>query len=53
MNPDLPFDDGTTELDEFLAEIDRALDALFMDEVHPALAAARTARPPELAAAAG
>lgn len=38
MNLELPFDEvGPSELDEYLARIDRELDALFLDAVSGAL----------------
>ncbi len=38
MNLELPFDEvGPSELDEYLARIDRELDALFLDAVAGAL----------------
>jgi hypothetical protein len=56
VNLDLPFDPATTlpELDEYLKEIDRALDAGFMADLAPAFEAASEAKaqqqpPPELA----
>ena len=53
MNLELPFDElPPSELDAYLARIDRELDALFMDEVETTLDVLRAERPAEDAAAA-
>ncbi len=52
MNLDLPFDQlPPSELDDYLARIDRELDALFLDEVESTLALLRAERPAADAAA--
>jgi hypothetical protein len=53
MTPlDLPFDDAKpSELDQYLREIDRALDACFMGELEDALARASDAHEPTTNAA--
>lgn len=52
MNLDLPFDQlPPSELDEYLAQIDRELDALFLDDVAETLKVLRAEPPAEEAAA--
>lgn len=52
MNLELPFDElPPSELDAYLAQIDRELDALFLDEVGANLDQLRSTRPAEDAAA--
>jgi hypothetical protein len=47
VNLELPFEAlDAPELDEYLARIDRELDALFLDEVEDALAILRAEPPP-------
>ncbi len=54
MNLELPFaESDTSALDEYLAEIDHELDALFLDEVNGVMQRIRTERdvPPDIVAA--
>ncbi len=45
MNLELPFSESdSTDLDEYLAEIDRELDALFLDELDGVMQRIRTER---------
>jgi hypothetical protein len=53
VNLELPFDDaGSPELDEYLARIDRELDALFLDAVAGTLERRAADAPPADPAAA-
>jgi hypothetical protein len=52
VNLDLPFDDiRTADLDEYVREIDQALDAGFMADLESAFTAAADAREPQPALA--
>lgn len=44
MNLELSFDEATSPLDQYLAEIDRALDAIFLGEVDDEVARLRAER---------